>query len=74
MTLAAYMDEQRGRMTELAKALGIYPSLVSMWVSGERKVAPEWCLAIERFTGGVVTVEELRPDINWKRAKKGRSA
>lgn len=74
MRLKDYVDDERGRMTELANLIDVVPSLVSMWVSGDRKIPAEWCLEIERVTGGQVTVEEMRPDINWKRAKKPKSA
>jgi DNA-binding transcriptional regulator YdaS (Cro superfamily) len=42
-------------------------------------VPAEWCVAIERETAGAVTVEELRPDVDWavirgKPAVPGREA
>lgn len=37
------------------------------WLTGLRRVPPDRCPAIERATGGQVTVDELRPDVRWVR-------
>lgn len=55
--LRQFFNESRGRRSALAKALGISPSAISMWVS----VPSERVLDIERLTG--VSRHELRPDI-----------
>lgn len=72
--LAVYLAEARGRTTALAEAIGVVPSLVSMWGSGSRKVPAEWCLEIEHATDGQVKAEDLRPDLNWKRFRERKSA
>jgi len=62
MQLRQYIDAQRGRAAELARALRITPALIAQWAS-TRRVPAERCSAIERATGGQVTCEELRPDL-----------
>ena len=64
MNLRAYIDQKRGRASSLGRALVITPVLVSQWASG-RQVPAERCPAIEKATGGAVTCEELRPDVDW---------
>jgi DNA-binding transcriptional regulator YdaS (Cro superfamily) len=39
---------------------------VSQIVSGEHPVPLHHAVTIERETAGAVTVEELRPDIDWQ--------
>lgn len=67
MTLHSYVHLHRGRQSMLAKALGISPSLLSMWVRGRRKIPVHRCLEIERATIGVVRAGGLRPDISFRR-------
>lgn len=55
--LTTWLDEQRGRRSELAGALGIYPSALSQWT----RVPAEHALKVEQFTG--ISRYELRPDI-----------
>lgn len=65
MKLIEYL-EAGVRATELARSLGMeYSALVSQWAHGVRRVPAERCPDIERATGGQVTCEELRPDIDW---------
>jgi len=52
-----------GSQRALASMLDIDPSFVSQWVSGHRKVPPNYCGHIEAMTDGAVTREQLRPDI-----------
>lgn len=49
----------------LAKAIEAAPSFVNQWVNGSRPVPAGYCVAIERFTEGKVTRQELRPDDYW---------
>lgn len=60
-----------------ARALAVTPQAISFWVNGKRTPSLEACIAIERATSGAVTVERLRPDIDWavirRPAKKARS-
>ena len=45
----------------LAKAIEVPPSFVSKMVNGEKTIPAEHCKAIEKFTGGAVTCQEMRP-------------
>jgi DNA-binding transcriptional regulator YdaS (Cro superfamily) len=74
MRLGDYIKGERGRMSQLASRLGVVPSLVSMWANGSRKVPAEWCMDIEHATDGKVKAEDMRPDLNWKRFRKAKSA
>lgn len=49
----------------MAHALGINPTLISQWNTGKRPIPAARCPAIEKATGGLVTCEELRPDVDW---------
>lgn len=53
-----------GKASTLAQLIGKRQSTVWDWLNKEgRKVPPEACREIERVTHGVVTAEELRPDL-----------
>lgn len=56
-------------MAALARSLGINADQVRQWRHGQddRRPSPRNSAAIERATGGIVTCEELRPDLTWKR-------
>ena len=71
MNLKSFAESARGASANLARSLGVSPVMVSQWASGVKAVPPERCVAIERATGGDVTCEELRPDVEWKRAREG---
>ena len=53
-----------GSQSNLARALGREPQVVHNWVK-RGNVPAEHCPAIERETGGAVTCEQLRPDVDW---------
>lgn len=53
-----------GGTTAVARMLGIKPPSVSGWAG---RVPADRCPAIERATGGSVTVDQLRPDVTWHR-------
>jgi len=55
-----------GGLSALARLLGVAPPTVSQWASGVRPIPAERCPAIEKATGGAVTCEELRPDVDWQ--------
>jgi DNA-binding transcriptional regulator YdaS (Cro superfamily) len=64
MTLTEYFStEPRGAKSELAEYLRISPTWLSLLMNGSRKASPELSVKIEKATGGLVTREELRPDI-----------
>jgi DNA-binding transcriptional regulator YdaS (Cro superfamily) len=54
-----------GSQVALANALGVTKAAVGQWKDEGRRVPAEHCPAIERLTDGVVTCEELRPDVAW---------
>jgi DNA-binding transcriptional regulator YdaS (Cro superfamily) len=54
-----------GSQSKLADCLGIRASFVSAWFNGDRPIPMQLAIAIERETAGDVTVEELRPDVDW---------
>lgn len=70
MNLKQYVSEHRGRVSQLARAIGVSISLVSMWANETRAVPAKWCTKIERATKGKVTVKMLRPDLSWRRWRK----
>ena len=64
MTLAEYFkSDVRGSKAEMAEYLKITPTWISLLISGRRKASPVLALALEKATGGLVTRQELRPDI-----------
>lgn len=65
MNLRTYIDQQRGRATALGRALEVAPVLISQWANNTRPIPAERCPAIDKATGGAVTCEELRPDVDW---------
>lgn len=54
-----------GGPSAAARSLDVTPQAVFFWLAGKRALSAEQCIAIERETAGAVTVEELRPDIDW---------
>jgi DNA-binding transcriptional regulator YdaS (Cro superfamily) len=53
---------------KLALGLGLTEGAVRHWCNGQRQVPPSRCRDIEVVTCGLVTCEELRPDIFEKKA------
>lgn len=54
-----------GGQAALSRNLGISSPTVNQWTTGIRQIPAERCPEIEKATGGAVTCEELRPDIDW---------
>lgn len=52
-----------GSASKLADALGVTPSAVAQWKSGERPIPVERAQQIQALTRGAVTVRDLRPDL-----------
>lgn len=73
MNLLDYVSKQRGLRSSLARTLGVPFILVSQWALGKRQVPAERCPSIEEATNGMVTCEELRPDINWSILRRSKS-
>jgi len=64
MTLAEYFKtDVRGAKAEMAEYLKISPTWMALIIAGRRKASPVLSLAIEKATNGLVTRQELRPDI-----------
>jgi len=61
MTLTEYLQSGRKTASELARELGIAPSMIYQYRMGLRTVPARRCPDIERATGGVVTRKDLRP-------------
>lgn len=55
--LREYLKAERGRATQLAKALDLFPSAISQW----KEIPPKHVLEIERITG--ISRHDLRPDL-----------
>ena len=55
-----------GNQKQLAEMLGVTPPTVNQWVSGNRPIPIEKCVAIERATNGHITRKDLRPD-DWEK-------
>lgn len=72
MNLDKYLSRPGAEsMSSLARELGINADQLRQWRHGHegRRPNPENCTAIERATYGLVTCEELRPDLPWLRVK-----
>lgn len=57
MDLKTWLDEERGRYTELARLLGVTVGRVSQMA--DDGVPPKFMLTVRDFTGGKVTLEEM---------------
>lgn len=57
--------QQWGELTRLARDIGEKLATVSLWRAGWRPVPVEKCMKISRATNGYVSVQALRPDIDW---------
>ena len=63
---------KHGATSDLARELGVTAVTVYQWKEGIKQVPAARCPAIEEATGGLVTCEELRPDVNWAVLRKPR--
>jgi DNA-binding transcriptional regulator YdaS (Cro superfamily) len=64
MTLTEYFKtDALGAKGEMSRYLGITPTWMSLLLSGRRKPSPALAIKLEVATGGLVTRQELRPDI-----------
>ena len=52
-----------GSQSLLAAVVGVTQPSVNHMLRSGRRVPAEWCLKIERATGGAVTRHDLRPDL-----------
>ena len=65
MKLLEYVDEHFGKRAVLARQIGVKQIMITMWIKGRARIPAERCIQIEKITGGKVTCEEMRPDIDW---------
>ena len=64
MTLKEYFETRpRGAKLEMAKKLGISKTWMTLITNGHQVPSPELAVLIHQLTNGLVTREELRPDI-----------
>lgn len=68
MTLVDYINklsaEDRASFNkDVMAALGVNKAAISHWVSGRQKISPKNAKQLELLTNGLITREELRPDI-----------
>ena len=62
-TLQSYLDEERGRASEVCAATGISPGWLSQMKLGIRDVPPVDAMKIERATAGAVRCETMCPEV-----------
>ena len=74
MSIISKAVELLGGPGSAALRLAVSPQAISFWVNGKRTPSVEVCIAIERETAGAVTVEQLRPDIDWRVIRTPRAA
>jgi DNA-binding transcriptional regulator YdaS (Cro superfamily) len=66
MSLADYLGSlPKGGRAQFAAAIGVAPAYLYQIEHGIRKAGADLAIAIERESGGKVTCESLRPDIDW---------
>lgn len=64
MTLEEYFaTEPKGAIGEMAGYLGITQTWMSLLLNGHRRPSPELAIKIEKATQGLVTRDDLRPDL-----------
>ena len=70
MKLKDYIQNTRGAGAEIAKIFGVSRAYVSQITTGKRPVPMRYCPRLEMITSGLVTCEELRPDVDWALFRK----
>lgn len=63
--LKTWLSAERGRGVRLAAFLHVPASFVAKMASGDKSIPLEHATAIEKFTSGVVTRKDIRPD-DWQ--------
>ncbi len=64
MNLSEYLKEAKVTQMEFANLLGVTQGAVGFWLHNKPPTI-ERAIQIEKATGGKVTCEELRPDVDW---------
>jgi DNA-binding transcriptional regulator YdaS (Cro superfamily) len=62
-----------GSQMKTGKAIGVSGQAVSEVMRRGRRVPAEWCLKLQKATGGAVTAHALRPDLYPKGDDDGNS-
>lgn len=62
MKLDEYIRAERGNAAALAAFMQVHKTQITNWAMGRAPIAPHRCVAIEQFTEGAVTRQELRDD------------
>lgn len=65
MKIQTWLRLERGRQASLAVHLGIKPPQVGDWLSGDKMIPIVHMAAIEAYTKGEVTRQEMCPD-RWQ--------
>lgn len=61
-----------GGQRELARLCGVSQAAVSKWLNGISKIGEDKAILLEQALDGLVTCEDLRPDVNWSIVRKGK--
>lgn len=61
-----------GGQSALARAIGSTQGAVWQWLNGKQFPAHR-CALVESATRGLVTCEQLRPDLDWMRDDQGHA-
>jgi DNA-binding transcriptional regulator YdaS (Cro superfamily) len=74
MNITEFLNHSGMKQAELAKRLGTFESQVSRWVKGHQQVAWFHAVRLEEISGGLVTCDELRPDLSdlWTYLRNSR--
>ena len=74
-TLRAYMNGLTvDQQADFARRCRTSVGYLRKVISAKTKLGESLCIAIDRESGGVVRVEDLRPDVDWAYLKKRRNA
>jgi DNA-binding transcriptional regulator YdaS (Cro superfamily) len=64
MTLMEYFkDEPQGAIKEMAEYIGVSATWMSLLIHNKRKASFKVAIKLERATQGLVTMQDLRPDL-----------
>ena len=66
MKLAEYLEKTNTPHGEFAKAMKVTPGCISHWMKGTTKPNTDKAREILAYTGGRVTLHEIRPDV-WNK-------
>lgn len=62
-----------GSQIKTGKAIGVSGQAVSEVLRRGRRVPAEWCLKLQKATGGQVTANALRPDLYPSKTEEGET-